>query len=395
MNTEFNLLNKTVSLHRWPLGQKNRSLQAWDSADQYLIEHVVEHQLLTKDSKILIINESFGALSCYFHDYQPFILLDSYVSMQGIEHNLKINQLATGQNQEQNQKQNNVTFIPSSKLTTDNALPQVDLVLIKIPKNNGYLAAILAALANQHIDTTIIGAGKTTDIHNSTLKLFEQYIGTTTTSLAKKKSRLIFSQLENKAQQKIKPRTWPLKCEKDDLIITNHPNVFSSESLDIGARLFIEHLPNCDDKTVVDLGCGNGVISATVMKLFAPKQVKLVDESFAAVKSAQDTIENNFATRASVCEFIVDDCLTKQENNCADVVLCNPPFHQQQAVTDHIAWQMFKDAHRVLRPGGLLCIVGNRNLGYHIKLKRLFGQCEQVASNKKFVILQSKKEGNT
>lgn len=384
MNTEFNLLNKTVSLHRWPLGQKNRSLQAWDSADQYLIEHVVEHQLLTKDSKILIINESFGALSCYFHDYQSFILLDSYVSMQGIEHNLKVNQLATGQNQQQN----NVTFIPSSKLTEDNALPQVDLVLIKIPKNNGYLAAILSTLAAKlNSNAAIIAAGKTTDIHNSTLKLFEQYIGTTTTSLAKKKSRLIFSKLEKKNLQQIKPRTWTA----NDLIITNHPNVFSGESLDIGARLFIEHLPNCNDKTVIDLGCGNGVISATVMKLFTPKQVKLVDESFAAVKSAQDTIENNFATRASICEFIVDDCLTKQQNNSADVVLCNPPFHQQQAVTDHIAWQMFKDAHRVLRPGGLLCIVGNRNLGYHIKLKKLFGQCEQVASNKKFVILQSKK----
>jgi 23S rRNA A1618 N6-methylase RlmF len=25
-------------------------------------------------------------------------------------------------------------------------------------------------------------------------------------------------------------------------------------------------------------------------------------------------------------------------------ILCNPPFHQQHAITDHIAWQMFNDA---------------------------------------------------
>ena len=36
-------------------------------------------------------------------------------------------------------------------------------------------------------------------------------------------------------------------------------------------------------------------------------------------------------------------------------VLCNPPFHQRQAVS------------------GKLRIVGNRHLGYHIKLTRLFG----------------------
>ena len=382
MNTEFSLLNKTLQLHRWPLGQKNRSLQAWDSADEYLITHVLEQQQLTRESKILIINDNFGALSCYFADHQSYILLDSYVSMQGIKHNLKVNQGL-----------NTATFLPSNLLSTNDSLPDVDLVLIKIPKNNAYLAALLAKLAaSVSPDTTIIAAGKTTDIHNSTLKLFEQYLGTTTTSLAKKKSRLVFSQLNKTDQQPLKPRKWQLdsgNSNDDNLTIFNHANVFSGESLDIGARLFIEHLPNCDGKTVIDLGCGNGIIGATVMKLFQPKAVKLVDESFAAVKSAQDTIEYNFDTRSSVCEFVVDDCLTQQQSNCADVVLCNPPFHQQQAVTDHIAWQMFKDAHRVLRPGGLFCIVGNRNLGYHIKLKRLFGDCKQIASNKKFVILQT------
>lgn len=383
MNTEFSLLNKTLQLQRWPLGQKNRSLQAWDSADEYLISHVTEQQLLNDDSKLLIVNDNFGAISCFFDAYPRYILLDSYVSMQGIKHNLDVNQ------PDSNKTKDKVTFLPSSQLMDEKNLPDIDVVLIKIPKNNAYLTALLAKLAvSVNPNTTIIAAGKTTDIHNSTLKLFEHHLGTTTTSLAKKKSRLIFSQAQKQNPQPLKPRTWQLD---NRLTIVNYANVFSGESLDIGARLFMQHLPNCDDKTVIDLGCGNGVIGATVMKRFNPKAVKLVDESYAAVKSAQDTIKANFETRSSVCEFIVDDCLTQQDSNCADVVLCNPPFHQQQAVTDHIAWQMFKDAHRVLKPGGLFCIVGNRNLGYHIKLKRLFGHCEQIASNKKFVVLQTKK----
>ena len=53
------------------------------------------------------------------------------------------------------------------------------------------------------------------------------------------------------------------------------------------------------------------------------------------------------------------------------------------------AWQMFKDSLRVLKTGAELRIVGNRQLAYHVKLKRLFGNCETIASNKKFVILSA------
>ena len=40
-------------------------------------------------------------------------------------------------------------------------------------------------------------------------------------------------------------------------------------------------------------------------------------------------------------------------------------------------------------PGGELWIVGNRHLGYHGKLKRLFRGVEQVAATPKFVILKA------
>jgi 16S rRNA (guanine1207-N2)-methyltransferase len=74
-------------------------------------------------------------------------------------------------------------------------------------------------------------------------------------------------------------------------------------------------------------------------------------------------------------------------------VVCNPPFHQQQAITDHIAWQMFCDAKHVLRTGGQLMVIGNRHLGYDVKLTRLFGKqnVKLVTSNNKFVILQATK----
>lgn len=76
----------------------------------------------------------------------------------------------------------------------------------------------------------------------------------------------------------------------------------------------------------------------------------------------------------------------------ADLILCNPPFHQQQTVGDFIAWRMFRQAGEVLRRGGALRIVGNRHLNYHVKHKRLFGNLRQVAANPKFVVLEAIRE---
>jgi 16S rRNA (guanine1207-N2)-methyltransferase len=58
-------------------------------------------------------------------------------------------------------------------------------------------------------------------------------------------------------------------------------------------------------------------------------------------------------------------------------------------VSDEVAWQMFVQSHRALRPGGVLTVVGNRHLAYHAKLKRIFGNCTVVASNSKFVVFRA------
>ncbi|MFC9062651.1 class I SAM-dependent methyltransferase, partial [Streptomyces sp. NPDC057074] len=83
------------------------------------------------------------------------------------------------------------------------------------------------------------------------------------------------------------------------------------------------------------------------------------------------------------------DGLAGVPDGSVDLVLNNPPFHSHQATTDATAWRMFTGARRVLRPGGELWVVGNRHLGYHVKLKRLFGNSDLVASDSRFVVLRA------
>jgi 23S rRNA (guanine1835-N2)-methyltransferase len=87
---------------------------------------------------------------------------------------------------------------------------------------------------------------------------------------------------------------------------------------------------------------------------------------------------------------VVNNALSDIEPDRFSPILCNPPFHQQHAITDHIAWQMFNDARRSLKRRRAV-IVGNRHLDYFRKLKRAFGNCTTIATNNKFVVLKATK----
>lgn len=378
-----------LHLERFPPAQVNRSLQAWDATDEYLLSYLDENQLLNGCKNILIFNDTFGALACNLTGHKVCTVSDSYLSQQGTHHNLALNSLEDA----------DIQFLDSLS-----ALPEhVDIILFRIPKSNALLAEQLSKISAHYSDEVkFIAGARAKDIHTSTLNVFEKLLGNTKTSLAVKKSRLVFSELtEQKAfQQSDHIREWTLSHESlaaEKFTVSNHAGVFSRESLDIGARVLMSDLPNIKGgATVVDLGCGNGVIGLSLLaKLHAEQHsanIIFKDESFMAVASAEQNIKQNLPDALGSCEFSVDDCLTEQESNSVDIVVCNPPFHQQHATTDHIAWQMFNDAKRVLRKGGELRIVGNRQLAYHVKLKRVFGNCKLIASDKKFVVLSSIKK---
>jgi len=375
MHSPFMVNQQPLQLSRFPVTKNDQSnLQAWDAVDEYIINHL--HELsIPSPSKIIVFNDNFGALSLNLLEHHVSAVNDSFVSQQGIHYNLQHNQLVN----------DNLTLLNSLQ-----ALPNTpDIILLKIPKSNALLIEQLcqiSQIANQH--TIIIAGARAKDIHRSTLKLFEQYLGHTTTSLAVKKARLVLVNYNKQPQLSPYPTVWPLEHTKFN--ISNHANVFAREKLDIGARFFSQNLPQVQpDYQVFDLGCGNGVIGLSVLAQQPLAKLHFVDESFMAIASARQNITNNLPAQLENCQFIANDCLTNIDANYADIILCNPPFHQQQAITDHIAWQMFNDSFRVLKPGGELRIIGNRQLAYHVKLKRLFGQCTVIASNHKFVVLSS------
>ena len=374
----LNVPQGELQLSRYPQ-RNNELLRAWDAADEYLLNYFPSQIEAQPPLNILIINDSFGALATALSEHNITVWTDSWLALKGVEQNYILNDLLPDR-----------ANIKNSLETPEG---QYDFVLLKTPKS-------LALLEDQLIRikpflssaTKIIAAGMAKSIHTSTLKLFEKYIGTTTTSLAKKKARLIFVQVNELLQTEKSPYPKSYVLEGTAYEIINHANVFSRESLDIGTRFFLQYIPHSKKyKKIIDLACGNGVVGLIAAVKNPAADILFLDESFMAVQSAKENIERNLSLSGKV-QFDVNDCLSGVEKNSADLILNNPPFHQNNAVGDEVAWQMFRQSKEVLNLNGELWVVGNRHLGYHVKLNKLFGNCETIATNKKFVILKAIKK---
>ncbi|QIP87577.1 methyltransferase [Streptomyces sp. Tu 2975] len=372
-------------LARFPEDPRD-TLRAWDAADEYLLRHLhgIDDAAPTDLSgTVAVVGDRWGALvtSLAAHATGEIVqITDSFLGQEATRGNLRRGGVEPGR---------------VRLLTARDEPPEhVDVLVIRVPKSLALLEDQLHRLApSVDADTLVVGTGMVTEIHTSTLKLFERILGPTRTSLAAKKARLIFCS-PDPALPRL-PSPWPLRyaLPSDTGVlagrtVTNHAGIFCAERLDIGTRFFLRHLPqDHGPERVVDLGCGNGVVGTAAALADPDAQVTFVDESYSAVASAEATFHDNVPS--GTAEFLVGDGLSALADASVDLVLNNPPFHSHRATTDTAARRMFADARRALRPGGELWVVGNRHLGYHVRLRRLFGNCEVVAGDPKFVVLKA------
>lgn len=354
----------------------NEPLQAFDAADEYLLAHLHE-QGLGPDSRVLLLNDGFGALACSLAAHCRVTSSgDSHLGYLALQKNLARNGLAADR----------VQFVPASAT----AEGPFDWVLVRVPKTLALLEEQLIRLHGQLAPgARVIAGAMIKHLPRAAGDLLEQYIGPVQASLAVKKARLLTATPEARPAP-VSPYPTRYQLDKPAIELLNHANVFCREGLDIGTRAFLPHLPkSLVPQRVADLGCGNGVLAIAFALANPQAELTLVDESYMAVQSAEANWRAALGERPAT--FRAADGLADQPKDSLDLVLCNPPFHQQQVVGDFLAWRMFQQARAALVTGGELWIVGNRHLGYHAKLARLFRGVQQVAANPKFVVLKATK----
>ncbi|WP_370353479.1 methyltransferase [Catenulispora sp. EB89] len=390
-----------LELTRFPEDARER-LRAWDAADEYLLRHLDDgSERAGLLGRVVVLGDRWGALTTSLALTGAHVtqISDSFLGQQATAANLARN----GHSLPEVVLASSAEDFGAEFGAGDGAeVPApIDVLLVRVPKSLALLEDQLWRLRPfVGPGTRIVGTGMVAEIHTSTLQAFERILGPTRTSLAVRKARLIFCEPDPALPRGENP--WPLTYQLPDGIgvasgrsVVNYPGTFSADHLDIGTRLFLQHLPNRSDAgrsdaaRIVDLGCGNGVVGLAAALASPKASVTFVDESYQALASARATFEASFPPGTHEAEFRAGDGMDGFEPDSVDLVLNNPPFHSHQATTDATAWRMFTGSRAALRRGGELWVVGNRHLGYHLKLKRLFGNCEVVGSNPKFVVLRA------
>lgn len=390
----------TGQLRRIP-HDPTHTLRAWDAADEYVIQAWEQHG---RPGTGVVINDSFGALiyALGIADEQPAAAStprwqswnDSVISITAAQANLRRHDLDPAM----------VQWVPS----TEPISGPVDTVLMKIPRSLAQLEDQLHRLRpHLHPDTVMIAGAMTKQIHRSTIDTFERIIGPAPTTRAQKKARLIRPRFISSrdpgdnpyptSYQPLPDRTTHAAGLLGWLIgrtLREDAAVFSRGRIDGGAQALLGSVSDDDPAlgagqpiSVVDYGCGNGILGGVIGLANPRATITMIDESYAAVATAQRTIAAwGLTGRAqAIGGFTLDGI----DDDSIDLVVCNPPFHAHRSRSDHSARAMFADAARVLRPEGHLIVVGNRHLRYDLLLRRGFDAVNVIGSDPRFVVLRA------
>lgn len=174
---------------------------------------------------------------------------------------------------------------------------------------------------------------------------------------------------------------WPVRRHLPDLDLTlaAHGATFAGTRVDRGTRLLLDHL-RTDASDVLDLGCGNGVIAATLAR--RGHRVQARDVSWSAVAATRETATANGLN----VDVSWADGLDGVPDASLDAIVTNPPFHRGVAKDSSVTLSWFSDAARVLRPGGELWCVWNSHLPYLRELRSRLGATRVVAQDRSYTV---------
>jgi 16S rRNA (guanine1207-N2)-methyltransferase len=167
-----------------------------------------------------------------------------------------------------------------------------------------------------------------------------------------------------------------IEAHNHRLTIVGKPGVWSWDGLNPGTAALLEVAEIEPEDTVLDLGCGTGVIGAVASLQASQGLITLVDCNVTATTCAKRTLADNNISNA---EVKLTDGVTGLRPTSYDLVLSHLPRGRavQEELIHSVAW--------VLRPGGRFYFVAHKRAGVKGAIaytRTLFGRCGVVRQKK-------------
>lgn len=268
----------------------------------------------------------------------------------------------------------------------DNGDKKFDLLLIFLPKAKKEVQYLLASLT-PHLQqgAAIILVGEKKCGIKSAQTLLTPYCSAVNNIDSARHCSILYGELDQCVtpfEQAAWIKTYPININHIELQICSLPGVFSYGELDKGTQLLLENLPEKISGSVLDFGCGAGVIACYLNKKHPHLEIDLVDINAYALDSAKlSLIKNKLTGKVSPSDVF------SQVHKKYNLLLSNPPFHSGKQ-TDYAAAETFiKQAPDYLLDHGRLSIVANKFLQYEPLLAKVFPTLQVTQENNKFKIL--------
>mgnify|MGYP006265935389 CR=1 FL=1 len=164
------------------------------------------------------------------------------------------------------------------------------------------------------------------------------------------------------------------------------PGLFSWKAIDVGSRLLSQSLPDGLTGCGADLGAGYGWLSReALIRCKGIVELHLVEAEQKALQAA----ELNLAPIAKDVRlhFHWLDVTAGLPFKGLDFVLMNPPFHAGRGALPSLGRAFVREALRVLRPGGRLFMVANRQLPYENEIEAMSGEIVSAELSQGFKVI--------
>lgn len=187
--------------------------------------------------------------------------------------------------------------------------------------------------------------------------------------------------------KKVEEFSITMRVDGEDLTFTSGNGMFSKDELDHGTRILITYMELPASGSVLDLGCGIGIVGIIVKRTNAALDVVQSDVTFKAVSLTR----KNAQSFGIDTEVVKSNVYAKFEDRTFDVILLNPP----RAAGKDVIRKMIAEAPEHLNTGGSLQLVAMGNKGgasYQKMMQEAFGNAEIIGRGSGFKLYKSVKE---